>query len=82
MARSNIRKSGNGIATYNAVSITASPDLGLPIQTGSPFIRLHSPANSPFIGSSPQLAGAIKMGGSFLPAGVKMTNGGSFIPAG
>jgi len=82
MARSHIRKSGNGIATFKANSITAAPDLGLPIQTGSPFIRLNSPANSPFIGSSPQLAGAIKTGGSFLPAGVRMTNGGSFVPSG
>jgi hypothetical protein len=80
-AHSFIRKSGNGIRgikASSAVSITSAPNLGLPIQTGSPFQRLHSPANSPFIGSSPQLAG-FKTGGSFLPAGVHI--GGSFLPA-
>lgn len=48
------------------------------IQTGSPFQRINSPAMSPYIPSSPQLAGQ-KIGGSFLPAG---RMGGSFMPSG
>jgi hypothetical protein len=59
---------GRNVMSYSAPSI---------IQTGSPFIHQNSPAMSPFIGASPQLAG--KIGGSFLPAG---TRGGSFNPAG
>lgn len=50
------------------------------IQTGSPFQRINSPAMSPFIPVSPQLANRPISGGSFLPAGVRM--GGSFMPAG
>lgn len=56
------------IMSYSAPSI---------IQTGSPYQHINSPAMSPFIAASPQLAG--KIGGSFLPAG---TRGGSFNPAG
>jgi len=54
---------------------TAPSDI---IQLGSPYQRINSPAMSPFISASPQLAG-FKVGGSFLPAG---RMGGSFVPAG
>jgi hypothetical protein len=51
------------------------------IQTGSPFQRISSPAMSPYIPSSPQLAGQRmgRSGGSFYPAGM---SGGSFSAAG
>ena len=48
-------------------------------QLGSPYQRIQSPAMSPFISASPQLANKPISGGSFLPAG---RYGGSFIPAG
>ena len=68
---------------------------GADIQTGSPFNRMNSPSNYPFVSSSPQLMDAVsrgRMGGSMYPAGRmggscnsmyppgKM--GGSFLPAG
>jgi hypothetical protein len=58
---------------------TAPSDI---IQTGSPYQRINSPAMSPFIAGSPQLAKPIPRmyGGSFLSAGARM-NGGSFMPA-
>lgn len=52
------------------------------IQTGSPYQRINSAAMSPFIASSPQLAGfreGGRCGGSFYPAG---RVGGSFVPSG
>jgi hypothetical protein len=51
------------------------------IQTGSPFQRINSPAMSPYIPSSPQLAGQRmgRSGGSIYPAG---RSGGSMYPAG
>jgi hypothetical protein len=51
------------------------------IQTGSPFQRINSPAMSPYIPSSPQLAGQRmgRSGGSIYPAGM---SGGSFSAAG
>lgn len=49
------------------------------IQLGSPYQRLQSPAMSPFISASPQLANKAISGGSFLPAG---SRGGGFNPAG
>ena len=48
------------------------------IQTGSPYQRINSPAMSPFIPASPQLANQPISGGSFYPAG---RSGGSFLPA-
>lgn len=48
-------------------------------QLGSPYQRIQSPAMSPFISASPQLANKPISGGSFLPAG---RYGGSFVPAG
>lgn len=61
------------------------------VQTGSPFNRMNSPANYPFIPSSPQLMDAVsrgRMGGSMYPAGGRrmggsfMAAGGSMFPAG
>lgn len=56
------------------------------IQTGSPFQRINSPAMSPFISGSPQLAKPIRptSGGSFLPAGRsgRGVMGMGFMPAG
>jgi len=91
MAMDNM-KSGNGMSTFKGRDITSAPELGLPIQTGSPYLRQTSPGMTPFIASSPQLAAPIrmggmmmrsanKMGGSFLPAGTDRI-GGSFLPAG
>lgn len=50
------------------------------IQLGSPYQRLQSPAMSPFISASPQLANKAISGGSFLPAGSR--GGYGFNPAG
>jgi len=80
------------MSTFKGRDITSAPELGLPIQTGSPYLRQTSPGMTPFIASSPQLAAPIrmggmmmrsanKMGGSFLPAGTDRI-GGSFLPAG
>ena len=55
---------------------------GADIQTGSPFNRMNSPSNYPFVSSSPQLMDAVsrgRMGGSMYPAG---RMGGSMYPAG
>ena len=56
---------------------------GATVQTGSPFNRMNSPSNYPFVSSSPQLMDAVsrgRMGGSMYPAGRRM--GGSMYPAG
>lgn len=79
-----IRRGGNidGFRVADDRTTTSAPDLGLPIQTGSPFQRINSPAMSPFIAGSPQLTGfreGGRMGGSFYPAG---RMGGSFVPSG
>lgn len=50
------------------------------IQLGGPFQRIQSPAMSPFIAASPQLANKAISGGSFLPSGARRGNG--FNPAG
>jgi len=72
--------SGAGFAVNDGRMITSAPSLSGVIQTGSPFQRINSPAMSPFIPSSPQLANQPigKSGGSFYPAG---RMGGSFLPA-
>jgi hypothetical protein len=70
---------GAGFRVADDRVVTPAPNLGLPIQTGSPFARFSSPAMSPYIASSPQLTN-IRIGGSFAPAGG--TLGGSFYPAG
>jgi hypothetical protein len=70
----------SGFAVNDGRMTTSAPDLNLPIQTGSPFQRINSPAMSPFIPVSPQLANRPILGGSFLPAGGRM--GGSFMPSG
>jgi hypothetical protein len=70
---------GAGFRVADDRVVTSAPNLGLPIQTGSPFARFSSPAMSPYIASSPQLTN-IRIGGSFAPAGG--TLGGSFYPAG
>jgi hypothetical protein len=69
----NMRTEGagiSGIQSYHSVPILPPPDLNNPIQTGSPYQRLNSPAMNPFIAVSPQLderrIGG-QMGGSFLP---------------
>jgi hypothetical protein len=80
-----IRRGGNidGFRVADDRMTTSAPDLGLPIQTGSPFQRINSPAMSPFIAGSPQLTGfregGMMRGGSFYPAG---RMGGSFVPSG
>ena len=76
---------GSGVEGFKVADdrmVTPAPDLGLPIQTGSPFQRINSPAMSPFIAGSPQLTGFRdngRIGGSFYPAG---KIGGSFVPSG
>ena len=76
---------GSGMEGFRVADdrvVTPAPNLGLPIQTGSPFQRINSPAMSPFIAGSPQLTGfreGGRMGGSFYPAG---RMGGSFVPSG
>jgi hypothetical protein len=50
-------------------------------QLGGPYQRLQSPSMSPFISASPQLANKAISGGSFLPAGARMSGRG-FAPAG
>jgi len=79
-------RSGGSIEGFKVADnrvVTSAPDLGLPIQTGSPFQRINSPAMSPFIAGSPQLTGfrdnGMMRGGSFYPAG---RMGGSFVPSG
>lgn len=80
-----IRRGGNidGFRVADDRMTTSAPDLGLPIQTGSPFQRINSPAMSPFIAGSPQLTGFREGGmmraGSIYPAG---RMGGSFVPSG
>lgn len=80
-----IRRGGSieGFRVADDRMTTSAPDLGLPIQTGSPFQRINSPAMSPFIAGSPQLTGfrdnGMMRGGSFYPAG---RMGGSFVPSG
>ena len=70
----------SGFAVNDGRMITSAPTPSGVIQTGSPFQRIQSPAMSPFIAASPQLANQPigKMGGSFYPAG---RMGGSFVPA-
>jgi hypothetical protein len=72
--------SGAGFAVNDGRMVTSAPQLSGVIQTGSPFQRINSPAMSPFIPSSPQLANQPigRSGGSFYPAG---RMGGSFLPA-
>lgn len=63
---------GGGFAVDDDRMITPSFPPSDIIQIGSPFQRINSPAMSPFIPSSPQLAGQMSMGrsgGSFYPAG-------------
>ena len=48
-------------------------------QLGSPYQSINSPAMSPFIAASPQLANKAISGGSFIPAGRR---GNGFNPAG
>jgi hypothetical protein len=50
-------------------------------QLGGPYQRLQSPSMSPFISASPQLANKAISGGSFLPAGARMSGRG-FMAAG
>lgn len=69
---------GAGFKVADGRRVTTAPQLGEVIQLGAPYARFDSPAMSPFIPSSPQLAG-FKIGGSFLPAG---RSGGSFLSAG
>ena len=84
MSMRSIRR-GSGVEGFKVADdrmVTPAPDLGLPIQTGSPFQRINSPAMSPFIAGSPQLTGFRdngRIGGSFYPAG---KIGGSFVPSG
>jgi hypothetical protein len=74
----------SGFAVNDGRMVTSSSAPSSVIQTGSPFQRIHSPAMSPFIPASPQLAnqpimGGRVRGGSFYPAG---KYGGSPFPAG
>ena len=69
---------GCGFRVADDRTITPAEAPSAVIQTGSPFQRIQSPAMSPYIASSPQLAN-IRIGGSFYPAGM---SGGSFDPAG
>lgn len=59
---------------------------GATVQTGSPFNRMNSPSNYPFIPSSPQLMDAVsrgRMGGSMYPSGRSSSrSGGSMYPSG
>jgi hypothetical protein len=72
--------SGAGFRVADDRMVTPAPSLSGVIQTGSPYQRINSAAMSPFIPSSPQLAGQMvgRSGGSFYPAG----RGGSFVPSG
>lgn len=75
--------SGAGFRVADDRMITPATAPSSIIQTGSPYQRINSAAMSPFIPSSPQLAGfkeggMVRCGGSFYPAG----RGGSFVPAG
>ena len=69
---------GCGFRVADGRNITPAEAPSAVIQTGSPFQRIQSPAMSPYIPSSPQLAN-IRIGGSFYPAGM---SGGSFAPSG
>jgi hypothetical protein len=71
---------GAGFKVADGRMVTPSSAPSDVIQTGSPFQRMNSPAMSPFIPSSPQLAGQHRgrSGGSIYPAGM---SGGSFLPA-
>ena len=81
-AMRSVRLGGGGFKVADDRFITEAPTLSV-IQTGSPFARYSSAAMSPFIASSPQLAGGISRGGSFNTAGGSfLTAGGSFSPAG
>ena len=71
---------GSGFKVADDRVVTPAPMISSIIQTGSPYQRINSAAMSPFIPSSPQLAGLRSMsGGSFRPAGGMY--GGSFLPA-
>lgn len=72
---------GAGFKVADGRMVTPSSAPSDVIQTGSPFQRMNSPAMSPFIPSSPQLAGQHRgrSGGSIYPAGM---SGGSFNAAG
>lgn len=67
-----------GMRTQMRGIVPAVPPQGR-IQLGGPFQRIQSPAMSPFIPSSPQLANKAISGGSFAPAGFR---GYGFNPAG
>jgi hypothetical protein len=72
---------GTGVSGFRVADdrvITPATAPSSIIQLGSPYQRINSPAMSPFIAASPQLAG-FKVGGSFLPSG---TRGGSFLASG
>jgi hypothetical protein len=72
---------GSGFKVADDRVVTPAPMISSIIQTGSPYQRINSAAMSPFIPSSPQLAGLRSMsGGSFRPAGGMY--GGSFMAAG
>ena len=72
---------GSGFRVADDRVVTPAPMISSIIQTGSPYQRINSAAMSPFIPSSPQLAGLRSMsGGSFRPAGGMY--GGSFMAAG
>jgi hypothetical protein len=85
-----IRSGGSmeGFKVADNRMVTSAPDLGLPIQTGSPFQRINSPAMSPFIAGSPQLTGfrdngMMRMGGRAYPGAYGGAyGGGSIYPAG
>jgi hypothetical protein len=59
---------GCGFRVADGRNITPAEASSAVIQTGSPFQRIQSPAMSPYIPSSPQLAN-IRIGGSFYPSG-------------
>ncbi len=59
---------GCGFRVADDRTITPAEAPSAVIQTGSPFQRIQSPAMSPYIASSPQLAN-VRIGGSFYPAG-------------
>lgn len=79
------RHMADGMQTL--VSGTVAPVRTVPnatVQTGSPYNRMTSPSNYPFISSSPQLMDAVsrgRMGGSLYPAGGRQM-GGSIYPSG
>ena len=76
---SGVMRQGMGFRVADDRNITPAEAPSAVIQTGSPFQRIQSPAMSPYIPSSPQLANVVISGGSFYPAGM---SGGSFAPAG